>query len=349
MHMADALLSPVVGATFWAGALGTIGYCSRKVKENLDEKTVPLMGVTGAFIFAAQMVNFSIPGTGSSGHLGGGMILSIVLGPHAAFIVMASVLTIQALFFADGGLLALGCNIWNLGLYPCFIGYPLIFKPLVRHGMTPRRILAASLLSVIVALQAGAFSVVVETVLSGRSDLPFPAFALLMQPIHLAVGIVEGFVTAGVVNYVRTAKPELLESVSESKPLSPDIRVKRVVLAFLVIAVITGGLLSWFASTHPDGLEWSIEKISGKPGLPESKTGIGAFLKGLQGETALFPDYAFKKPETGKREAPDAAKKAWPNAETGASISGLLGSVMVLAFLFLVGFGIRALKKKRPS
>ncbi len=77
---------------------------------------IPLMGVLGAFIFAAQMINFTIPGTGSSGHLGGGMILAILLGPHAAFLVMASVLTVQALFFADGGLLALGCNIWNLGV-----------------------------------------------------------------------------------------------------------------------------------------------------------------------------------------------------------------------------------------
>ncbi len=141
MHMADALLSPAVGATFWAGTLGTIAYCSKKLKENMDEKLIPLMGVLGAFIFAAQMINFTIPGTGSSGHLGGGMILAIILGPYAAFIVMASVLTVQALFFADGGLLALGCNIWNLGIYPCFIAYPLIYKPLVKAGSAPKRIL----------------------------------------------------------------------------------------------------------------------------------------------------------------------------------------------------------------
>src|SRR4030042_3688054 len=101
MHMSDALLSPAVGAPFWAATLGTIAYCSKKIKENSDEKMIPLMGVTGAFIFAAQMINFTIPGTGSSGHLGGGRILSILFGPHAAFIVMASVLTVQALFFAD--------------------------------------------------------------------------------------------------------------------------------------------------------------------------------------------------------------------------------------------------------
>jgi cobalt/nickel transport system permease protein len=116
MHMADALLSPAVGATFWAGTAGALGYCAKRLKEEIDEKMIPLMGVLGAFIFAAQMINFTIPGTGASGHLAGGMILAVLVGPYAGFVVMASVLTVQAFFFADGGLLALGCNIWNLGL-----------------------------------------------------------------------------------------------------------------------------------------------------------------------------------------------------------------------------------------
>jgi cobalt/nickel transport system permease protein len=147
---------------------------------------------------------------------------------------MASVLTIQALFFADGGLLALGCNIWNLGIYPCFIGYPLIYKPIVQKGMTPKKILVASLLAVFVGLQLGAFSVVLETFLSGRSELPFGTFVLLMQPIHLAIGVVEGFITAGVINYVKAARPEILESIAEMRPLSPEIKVKKTVIAFLV-------------------------------------------------------------------------------------------------------------------
>ena len=89
--MADALISPAVGGTMWAVSAGLIGYCSKKVKDNMDDITIPLMGVMGAFIFAAQMINFTIPGTGSSGHLGGGMILAILLGPYAGFLTMASV------------------------------------------------------------------------------------------------------------------------------------------------------------------------------------------------------------------------------------------------------------------
>lgn len=242
MHMADALLSPAVGTAMWAGTIVAMGYASKKMKENFDDKITPLMGVLGAFIFAAQMINFTIPGTGSSGHLGGGMILAIMLGPYAAFLVMASVLTVQAMFFADGGLLALGCNIWNLGIYPCFLVYPLIYKPLVGDSRSPRRILVSSLVSVVAALQLGAFSVVLETLLSGKSELPFGTFVLLMQPIHLAIGIVEGLVTAGVINYVHNARPEILESIPASRPLGAEISVRKIIVTFAVLAVITGGL-----------------------------------------------------------------------------------------------------------
>src|SRR5512137_2856977 len=130
MHMADALLSPAVGGAMWAVSGGTLAFCARKVRSELDESKVPLMGVLGAFLFAAQMINFTIPATGSSGHLGGGLLLTILLGPYAAFLVVASVLVVQALFFADGGLLALGCNIFNLGFLPAFVAYPLCYRPL---------------------------------------------------------------------------------------------------------------------------------------------------------------------------------------------------------------------------
>src|SRR4030042_835992 len=139
MHMADALISPTVGGMLWAVSGGLIAFCARKVKRTLRDNLVPMMGVLGAFIFAAQMINFSIPGTGSSGHLSGGLILTILLGPYAAFLVIASVLTVQAFFFADGGLLALGCNLFNLGFFPAFIAYPLIYRGIAKdqHG-TPR-------------------------------------------------------------------------------------------------------------------------------------------------------------------------------------------------------------------
>ena len=345
MHMADALLSPAVGGTFWAGTIGTIGYASKRLSVRLDDRMIPLMGVLGAFIFASQMINFTIPGTGSSGHLGGGMILAALLGPHAAFLAMASVLTVQALFFADGGLLALGCNIWNLGIYPCFIAYPLVFKPLAGDGRSAKRILLASIAGAIVGLQMGAFSVVLQTVLSGKTELPFGSFVLMMQPVHLAIGVVEGFVTAGVIGYVRTSRPEILDSFASSAPLAAGISLRNVLIGFIALAVVAGGALSWFASAYPDGLERSIERITGKGELPGQEHGIPAALKSVQEKTAFLPGYGFKPaadaPKDKAQETP-----AWPNVDAGTSLSGLIGGVLVLAVAFGIGWAIRALQGK---
>ena len=343
MHMADALLSPTVGATLWAGTAAMGGYASKKLKIQMDERVIPLMGVLGAFVFAAQMINFTIPGTGSSGHLGGGMILAILLGPHAAFLVMASILAVQALFFADGGLLALGCNIWNLGFYPCYLVYPLIYRPLIGKSQNPRRILFASLVAAITALQLGAFSVVLETLLSGKSELPFGAFLLLMQPIHLAIGIVEGAVTAGIVNYVYRVRPEILESMADLRPLDSSVSMRKIMVTFVVLAMMTGAVFSWFASTHPDGLEWSIEKITGQGELREAEHGIVPLLKRIQEKTAFLPDYNFRSPE------PDENAPAWPAIDGGTSAAGLIGGAIVLGAVALIGAGIRFLRRGNPA
>ena len=345
MHMADALLSPAVGATMWAGTAAVTGYASKRLRRQIDDRLIPLMGVLGAFIFAAQMINFTIPGTGSSGHLGGGMILAVLLGPHAAFLVMASVLTVQALFFADGGLLALGCNIWNLGFYPCYLAYPLIYRPLIGRCGNPGRILGASVLSVAVGLQLGAFSVVLETFLSGKSELPFGAFVLLMQPIHLAIGCVEGFVTAGVINYVRSARPEILESIAAARPIGSGVSLRNLLVTFIVLAVIAGGALSWFASTHPDGLEWSIAKITGRGELAEATRGLVPTLKGIQEKTAFLPDYNFRPAEKPKEEE----ASGWPGVDAGTSVAGVIGAAVCIGLIVLIGLGIRSFRGKNRA
>jgi len=328
MHMADALVSPAVGGAFWAAAAGTIAYCSARVRKDLDDRKVPLMGVLGAFVFAAQMINFTIPATGSSGHLGGGLLLAILLGPSAAYLTIASVLMIQALFFADGGLLALGCNIFNLGVFPAFIAYPLIYKKLVGHDPRQSRMVTASILAAVVALQFGSLGVVLQTVLSGVAALPFDTFLLLMQPIHLGIGVVEGVVTALVVSFIYQARPEILESALQQKPLG-DLPIKSLLATFLVATLLIGGVLSWFVSENPDGLEWSIAKVTGTPELPETEhRGHQQFAK-LQEETALLPDYAIPAEESEARSA--AAERM------GTSLSGLLGGAMTLVVCSLVG------------
>jgi len=330
MHMADALISPAVGGAMWAVSAATIAYCSKRVSEDLDDRKVPLMGVLGAFVFAAMMINFTIPGTGSSGHLGGGLMLAILLGPHAAFLVIASVLVVQALFFADGGLLALGCNIFNLGFFPAFIAYPFIYKKIVQGKVTPARMTLGATIAAIAGLQLGAFSVVLETLMSGISELPFTTFVLLMQPIHLAIGLVEGIVTASVVSFVWKASPQILEGSAAATP-SATMPVKYLVTFLLLAAMITGGFLSWYASENPDGLEWSIAKVTGKEELTRQDS-IHRFLASLQGKTAFLPDYSFGTSEGIASEEP-------PNrgGRVGTSVSGVVGGLFTLGLALLLG------------
>jgi ABC-type Co2+ transport system, permease component len=307
--MADALISPAVGATMWTAAAGLIAHSSKKIKDEADERKVPLMGVLGAFIFAAQMINFSIPGTGSSGHLGGGMILAVLLGPYAAFLVMASVLIVQALFFADGGLLALGCNIFNLGFFPCFIAYPLVYRVMVGKDSARGTIVLGSLFAAIVSLQLGAFGVVLETLFSGISELPFWTFIMLMQPIHLAIGVVEGFVTAAVVLFVWNARPEIVNAAARTESIG-KVNIAKVLIGGLAAAMVLGGVVSWFASANPDGLEWAMFKTSGKAEL-ESRDRVHASLAAMQEKTAFLPDYGFKQSES-VSEPEQSAAVSWP-------------------------------------
>ena len=289
------------------------------------------------------MINFTIPGTGSSGHMGGGMILSILLGPYAAFLVLASVLAVQALFFADGGLLALGCNIVNMGFFTCFIAYPLIYKKIMGRGLDKKRLLIAATIAGVVGLQFGAFGVVMETVSSGISELPFKTFVLLMLPIHLAIGLVEGLVTSGVVSVVMAARPEILTAAADRTPLG--ISVKKAVLGIAAAAVLTGVALSWFASANPDGLEWAMLKTSGKEEI-QSGEKLHGLLASLQEKTAFLPDYGFKKsgtptePIDAKTETATAAKEAWPAVNAGTSVAGLVGGVFTLLLAGLIGFGL---------
>lgn len=217
--MSDALVSPPVFAVTGAVSLVLLGTAIWRVKhprndrrepDARDEHIVPLMGVMGAFVFAAQMINFSIPGTGSSGHLVGGILLSAILGPWAALLTLASVLVIQCLVFADGGFMALGANILNMAVLSCLAAYPLLFRPLIKRGASPGRIIAASLLASVVGLELGALAVTIETEASGITALPMGRFLLFMLPIHLFIGIGEGLATAAVICGVQRYKLSLI-------------------------------------------------------------------------------------------------------------------------------------------
>lgn len=332
MHMADALIAPAVAGTMYACSAAVAAYSVKKVRLECEPKKIPLMGIMGAFVFATQMINFTIPGTGSSGHLCGGMLLSALLGPYAAFLTMIGVLLIQGLLFADGGLLALGCNVWNMAFYGCFVGALLIWKPIMRKGMSKGKIILASVLGCVVTLQLGAFSVTLETLVSRITELPFGVFVSTMQPIHLAIGTVEGLITAAVLIFVYEARPELLYGNEGVDKKTGKFTFKNTLVILSVAALLIGGGLSLVASSYPDGLEWSMEKVAGTTEL-EAEGDIYDTAAAAQEVTALLPDYAFKESESA----------------LGTTFSGIVGSLIVVGVCVGSSYAFKFFRKKKTA
>lgn len=347
MHMADALVSPAVAVTMYAASAAAAGvslvqlHKEEAAAPELAKKKLPTMAVMSALVFAGQMINYTIPGTGSSGHLCGGMLLSAILGPWAGFLSMIVILAIQALFFADGGLLALGANVWNMAFYGCFVGYFLIYRPLMQGrllaGKGRTKLVLASVLGCVVTLQLGALSVVVETSLSGITALPFGAFTALMQPIHLAIGLVEGGITAAVLLFVYQTRPELLQGASAGAKNRCSRRAALAILA--AAALVIGGGLSLLASSNPDGLEWSLfgneeAGYSANMGLDEEAYGAESAAAekaaAVQEKTSLLPDYNF----------------AGSDSAAGTSVSGLVGCALVAALAAIISLAGRAARKR---
>ena len=336
MHMADALLAPPVAATMYALSATAAGISIYKLKKDDEPQKLPVMAVTASLVFAGQMINYTIPGTGSSGHMCGGMMLSALLGPQAGFLSMIVILAIQCLFFADGGLMALGANIWNMAFYGCFVGYYLIWRPIMQshlfgEGRSAQRtrIIAASILGCILTLQMGAFSVVLETSLSGITELPFGAFVALMQPIHLAIGLVEGLITSAVLVFVYESRPELLQCITPAQSSSSRRSLRAVIATLAVVTLVVGGGLSLLASSNPDGLEWALfgnteAGYAENMGLDEENFGVSSKAAETAGQiqekTSFLPDYAFADSDTA----------------VGTTVSGIVGSVLVAGAAVLI-------------
>ena len=350
MHMADALLAPAVAATMYVASGTVAGISIHQLKKDDEPQKLPVMAVTAALVFAGQMINYTIPGTGSSGHMCGGMLLSALLGPQAGFLSMIVILAIQCLFFADGGLMALGANIWNMAFYGCFVGYFLIWKPIIRgkwfgsgKSALRGRIIAASIIGCVVTLQLGAFSVVLETSLSGITELPFGAFVSLMQPIHLAIGLVEGLITAAVLCFVFETRPELLRDVKDAdSSLKGKCSLKTTVAILAVVALLVGGGLSLLASANPDGLEWALfgneeEGYAANMGLDEENFGVSSDIAdkagSIQEATSFLPDYAFADSES----------------PVGTTVSGIVGCAIVAGVAVLICLAGGFFRKKKTA
>lgn len=247
LHIPDGFLSPVVAVVGWILAMIFISIAIRQTKNQLGERQVPLMGILAAFIFAAQAINFPVAG-GTSGHLLGGALAAIVVGPWAATLIMSAVIGVQALLFQDGGLLVMGWNIVNMGVITAFTGYA-IYKLLLRiigQGRGAR--IGAAFAAGWFSVQIAAMATSVELAASGTSPLKF--VLPVMVGVHLVIGIGEGLITAAAVGVIQASRPDVLITGERA----PGRRLAVFTAVGLAFALLVA-LFSPLASSSPDGLE----------------------------------------------------------------------------------------------
>lgn len=287
MHVPNHLISPEVAIIGGVAAVALIGVAIAKVKRTGIGDKLPLAGVMGAFVFAAQMLNFSFGDAGFSGHLIGGVLLAAMLGKWLGFLTLSGVLILQSLLFADGGVMALGWNILNMAAIGSLVVYPLIFEPIVRHNHSAGRVLTAGLSASFGAVVLGAIAVVAEAALSGAA-LPTAEFMGYMLPTHALIGLGEGIITGAILALVARTEPALLDCNKHSaKALKTGLQ--RSIAAFAISALVIGGGLSLIASERPDGLEWSIEQTA--EGESIASEPIHESADALQESLAVAPDY----------------------------------------------------------
>lgn len=349
MHMANELLSVPVAAGGLVLVAAIVAVAARYARRAVADDRLPLMGVMGAFVFAAQMINFTLPGMpGTSGHLGGGVLLAILLGPAAGIVTMAAILIVQCLLFQDGGLLALGTNIINLGVVPCLLGgslYRMLLGP-ANVAAAWRQYLAAWI-ACVVGVVAGAAMVPVEASLSGVLRVPFDQFLGVMIGVHLVIGLCEGAVTFAVIAYLRRVRPEFfgLDAAGSSDVASrPGYGI--VIASLLVTAMLLAGVVSWFASTLPDGLDWSYTEhryATAEPVVVNDSPTIAAVDR-WQSKWSPMTDYTRREAPLGQLPGGKASplSDAWPNADGWRSLAGILGTVVTLGVLFCLSRWMRA-------
>ena len=213
MHIPDGFIDTPTAAGAALVAIGGLAACIRKSADTLDDREIPLAGLTAAFIFAAQMLNFPVA-SGTSGHLLGGVLAAVLVGPYLGTLCVSVVLLVQALLFADGGLTALGLNVVNMALITTFGGYAVfvLFRRLL--PTSKRGVAVASGLAAGVAVVLASVGFTVEYALGGAGDAPIATVAAAMVSVHAVIGLGEGVITALVVSAVLATRPDLVYGAS---------------------------------------------------------------------------------------------------------------------------------------
>ena len=302
MHIPNDYLSIAVSLVCWAITILTLRVAISRTNKLLGEKQVPLMGVMAAFIFAAQMINFPVFG-GTSGHLLGGVLAAIMLGPWTGMLVMTAVIAVQGLLFQDGGLVVMGANILNMGLLTSAIGYG-FYRAVIGSNRTVK--LAVIGVAAWLSMMAGALFVALQIWLSGNAELQIIVPAMLF--VHAFIGLGEAFITVAAVLFIMRTRPDLLNGGSESAQGGRGWIFAGVLIALAVV------LLSPFASTNPDGLE----RVASDLGFINTAQPV---------PYQIIPDYTI--PFLG----------ATP---ISTIVAGIIGVIVVGAIIMVVGRGMKA-------
>jgi cobalt/nickel transport system permease protein len=302
LHIPDGFLSIVISLICWGVTVITLGLAISKTNKSLGERQVPLMGVMAAFIFAAQMINFPVAG-GTSGHLLGGALAAIVLGPWAAMLAMTAVVAVQALLIQDGGLIVMGANILNMGLATAAIGYGL-YRSVAGRSKGVK--LATAGFAAWISVIAGALLTSLQLWLSGTSELA--AVIPAMLGVHALIGLGEAFITVGALTFLFQTRPDLLDEKSDSIKGGSGWVVPGVLISLAVV------LLSPLASADPDGLE-------------RVATDLGFIDAGQPAPYSIISDYTI--PFLG--ETP-----------LSTIVAGVVGMLVVGAVIVLIGRGMKA-------
>ena len=320
MHAPDGFLTAGTAAATGAISVGTVSIALRQAKEQMSEKMVPLAGITAAFVFAAQMFNFPVA-AGTTGHLLGGALAAILLGPHIGALVVAVVVVVQALAFADGGLTALGYNVLNMAVIPAYGGFAVYsgfrkLLPKAKGGVVAATGLAAG---ISVVLSAAAFSV--QWLFGASAPVPFDTVFGAMVGVHILIGVGEGMISALTVGAVLASRPDLAFGARDldrsQLQESGRVPLRAFMIGGLAATVLVATVVSQFAVDGPDGLE----SVAGETGF------ISSGQEHRLGES-IFAEYA---------------TSGINNVALSLAIAGTAGVLITLA----VGYGLfRAMRPR---
>ena len=297
LHIPDGFLSLIVSLVSWAISAVILSLAVSRTNKSLGESQVPLLGIMAAFIFAAQMINFPVAG-GTSGHLLGGALAAIVLGPWAAMLVMTAVISVQALLFQDGGLLVMGANLLNMGLLTAAIGYGL-YRAVYGRSRSVKLVTAG--VAAWLSVMAGALATALQLWLSGTSDLQ--AVVLAMLGVHALIGIGEALITVAALTFIFQTRPDLLDEKAASRQSGRGWVFVGILISLAVV------LLSPLASANPDGLE-------------RVAMDLGFIKAGQSAPFEIIPDYSVT---------------FLGNTPLSTVLAGLAGVLFVLGLIFLAG------------